>query len=120
MEKLHLTKKMGMVLLAMAMLWSVACKRDQLPPGNSLLNSYRGTDKMVLKVIGALREPANQTLLADLEKQGNINWKYETLITSRFLKGYTLRFATGSDGYLDAEVNAETGTAKLFSKQMQE
>ncbi len=121
MEKLHLTRKMGMVLLAMVMLWPVACKRDQLPPGNSLLNTYRGTDKMVLKVIETLREPANQTVLADLEMQGNINWEYETLITSRFLKGYTLRFATGSDGnYLDAEVNAETGAVKLFSKQMQQ
>ncbi len=113
---------MVMVLFTMLLLCFGGCKREPLqPPTPSVLNSYRGTDKMVLQVIETLKEPVNKELLTELEKQGRINWEYKALITSRFMEGFTLRFATGSNGdYLDAEINAETMAIKLYSKQQQE
>lgn len=112
-------KATGLILLGLLLLFG--CKRDQLQPATpSLLSTYHGTDKMVLKVIEQLEQPANQAILAELEKQGSINWQYKALFSSRFIKGYTLRFALGSSSnYLDAEIDAKTGEIKLFTKEMQ-
>ena len=122
MKKTKPTKRAIMVMFTMLLLCLGSCKRDPfLPPMPNVLNSYRGTDKMVLQVIEALKAPDNKELLTELEKQGNINWEYKALITSRFLDGITLRFATGINGdYLDAEVDAQTMAVKLYSKQQQE
>lgn len=112
-------KATGLILLGLLLLFG--CKRDQLQPAPpSLLSTYHGTDKMVLQVIDQLQQPANRAILAELEKQGSINWQYKALFSSRFIKGYTLRFALGSSGnYLDAEIDAKTGEIKLFTKEMQ-
>ena len=121
MKKLKPTKRIIMTLLAMFLL--LTCKHEPLPPssGPSVLDTYHGDDEMVLKVIKQLKNPQNKLLLNELEKQATIDWKYEALITSRFLDGFTLRFTTGdNEGYLDAEINAETKAIKLYSSQMQQ
>ena len=122
MKKTKPTQRLGMVILTMLLMCLGACKRNELqPPIPNILNSYRGTNKIVLQVVEELKKPDNRALLAELEKQGSINWECKVLITSRFMDGATLRFATGSNGdYLDAEVNGQTMAIRLYSKQQQE
>ncbi|RWU06296.1 hypothetical protein [Pedobacter chitinilyticus] len=113
--KKHLLK-ISVLLLLVAAVWS--CRKEHAVPAANVLASYKGSDKNVLKIIEELKKPENNTLLANLNQQGEVDWQnYQAMLTSDFMQGLTLRFYQGPDSnYFDAQLNLETKDLRLLSK----
>lgn len=58
-----------------------SCKKDQTDSKSHTLESYKGTDRLVLDVINELKKPENSDLVKRLDAKEEIDWKnHKTLI----------------------------------------
>lgn len=119
--KHHLNRKhlaTAFTLLLGLLLLLHSCRKEHAVPAANVLASYKGSDKNVLKIIDELKKPENKDLLANLNQQGEVDWQnYQTMLTSDFMQGLTLRFYQGPDSnYFDAQLNLETKSMRLLSK----
>ncbi len=112
----HLASALALLLGLLLLLHS--CRKEHAVPTANVLASYKGSDKNVLKIIEELKKPENNTLLANLNQQGEVDWQnYQAMLTSDFMQGLTLRFYQGPDSnYFDAQLNPETKAIRLLSK----